>query len=235
MKDILKLISTTLVLIISLTIIGHNSFAQTEGFDVKTPVQKIADSTTKFLKAITNESMKEPKHSIPQDLVCSAECFLVIPNIDIVESRGDFTGTGLMACRAPNSDKFTEPLFYKINHIHSFEESGGGLVILATDKDGMKSILGHDVNLSSENVSAGPIDAIGDTELKSFAAYVKYSEQRLSGTDLSGSLIEYSSRDTFNAYQGTVIPIDILISPQDVPPVLRDFGSLLSKWTKDCK
>ena len=167
--------------------------------------------------------------------MCSAECFLIIPNIEIVESRGDFTGTGLMACRAPNSDKFTEPLYYKINHIHSFEESGGGLVILATDKNGMKSILGNDVNLSSDNVSVGPIGSIDDIEMKSFAAYVKYSEQSLSGADLSGSIIEYSSRDTFNAYQGTVVPIDILISPQDIPPVLRDFSSLLSEWTKDCK
>ncbi len=224
-----------IVALLLIVLCGHNSFSQTEGFNVKTPIEKIADSTTNFLKQIINKSKEDPNKSIPQDLVCSAECFLVIPNIEIVESRGDFTGTGLMACRAPNSDKFTEPLYYKINHIHSFEESGGGLVILATDKGGMKSILGYDVNLSSDNVSAGPIGAIGDTEMKSFAVYVKYSEQSLSGTDLSGSLIEYSSRDTFNAYQGTVVPIDILISPQDVPPVLRDFGSLLSKWTKDCK
>lgn len=214
---------------------GHNSHSQTEGFNVKTPIQKIADSTTNFLKNIINESKEQPKKSIPIDIVCSAECFLIIPNIEIVESRGDFTGTGLMACRAPNSDKFTEPLYYKINHIHSFEESGGGLVILATDKNGMKSILGNDVNLSSDNVSVGPIGSIDDIEMKSFAAYVKYSEQSLSGADLSGSLIEYSSRDTFNAYQGTVVPIDILISPQDIPPVLRDFSSLLSEWTKDCK
>lgn len=235
MKNIWKLSLTTLVLVISLTIIGYNSYAQTEGFNVKTPIEKIADSTTNFVKQIINDSKESPKKSIPKDLVCSAECFLFIPNIDIVESRGDFTGTGLMACRAPSSDKFTEPLYYKINHIHSFEESGGGLIILATNKDGMKSILGDDVNLSSDNVSAGPIGVIGKIEMKSFAAYAKYKNQAVTGTDLSGSLIEYSSKDTFNAYQGTVVPIEVLISPQDVPPVLRDFDSLLSDWTKDCK
>jgi len=235
MKDILKLISTTLVLFVSLTTIVDNSYAQTEGFNVKTPIQRISDSTSKFLENLVDESQKNPKESIPQDLVCSAECFLVIPIVEIIESRGDFTGTGLLACRAPNSNKFTEPLFYKINNLESFEEAGGGLVILATDKAGMKAILRNDVHLNSDNISVGSIGNVGDTGSKPFAAYVKYKDQELSGTDLSGSVLEYSSKDTFNAYQGTVVPIETLISPQDVPPLLRDFDSLLTDWTKNCK
>lgn len=231
----LKLISTSLLLMILFATTGINSNAQTEGFNVKTPIQKIADSTSEFLKGIMSESTKKPKESIPQDLVCNSSCFLVIPTVEVIESRGDFTGTGLLACRAPNSDKFTEPLFYKINNLISFQEGGGGLIILATDKDAMKSILRADLHLNSENVSAGPIGAIGDTEVKSFTSYVKYKDQGLSGVDLSGSLIEYSSKDTFNAYQGTVVPIEILISPQDVPPMLRAFQSLLADATKDCK
>jgi len=223
------------VAILLLVLFSDSSYSQTEGFNVKTPIQKIADLTTEFLKNIVDESKKNPKESIPEDLVCSSECFLIIPEIDIVQSRGDFTGTGLMSCRAPNSKKFTEPLYYKINNLKSFGESGGGLVILATNKTGMKAILGDNVHLNSDNISAGPIETIGDNKLQSFVAYAKYTDQSFLGTDLSGSLLEYSSRDTFNAYQGTIVPIEILVSPQDVPPVLRKFDSLLLKWSEDCK
>lgn len=223
------------VIILLLVLFSDSSYSQTEGFNVKTPIQKIADSTSKFLKEIIDQSSKQPKESIPEDLVCSSECFLIIPEIDIVQSRGDFTGTGLMSCRAPNSNKFTEPLYYRINNLKSFDESGGGLVILATNKTDMKTILGDNVHLNSDNISVGPIGTIGDNKMQSFVAYVKYTDQGLSGADLSGSLLEYSSKDTFNAYQGTIVPIDILFSPQDIPPVLREFDSLLLKWTEDCK
>ncbi|GJM15594.1 MAG: hypothetical protein DHS20C13_09210 [Thermodesulfobacteriota bacterium] len=221
--------------ILLLVLFSDSSYSQTEGFNVKTPIQKIADSTSKFLKEIINQSSRQPKESIPEDLVCSSECFLIIPEIEMVQSRGDFTGTGLMSCKAPNSNEFTEPLYYKINNLKSFDESGGGLVILATNKTGMKAILGDNVHLNSDNISAGPIGTIGDNKIQSFVAYEKYTDQRLSGANLSESLLEYSSKDTFNAYQGTIVPIEILASPQDVPPVLREFNSLLLKWTEECK
>ncbi len=223
------------VAILLLVLFSDSSYSQTEGFNVKTPIQKISDATSKFLKEIIDQSSRQPKESIPEDIVCSLECFLIIPEIDIVQSRGDFTGTGLMSCRAPNSNKFTEPLYYKINNLRSFDESGGGLVILVTNKTGMKAILGDNVHLNSDNISAGPIGTIGDNKMQSFVAYVKYKDQSFSGIDLSGSLLEYSSRDTFNAYQGTIVPIEILVSPQDVPPLLREFDSLLTEWTKNCK
>jgi len=235
MKNRLKLLSITIALSILCTTFGNKTFSQTEGFNVKTPIQKISDSTSDFLKDIIEESKKHPKKSIPQDLVCSAECFLVIPAVEVVNSRGDFTGTGLLGCRMPNSDKFTEPLFYKINNLDTFNEGGGGLVIFVTDTQGMKAVLGNEVHLDADNTGAGQIGDSSGKDMKSFITYAKYKDEGLVGFDLSGSVLNYSSKDTFNAYQGTVVPIEIFISPQDVPPVLRDFGSLLVEWTKSCK
>ncbi len=229
----LHLLST--LIIILCTLISHNSYAQTEGFNVKTPIQKIADSTSEFLKNIIEESKDEPEKSIPQDLVCSSTCFIVIPEIEIVQSRGDFTGTGLMACRNPKSDQFTEPLFYKVNNLHSFQESGGGLVVLVTDEDGMKAVLGSYVHLNSDNTGPGKVGKASAKDKKSFIAYAKPKNEELEGYDMSGSVITYSSRDTFNAYQGTIIPIEILVAPEDVPPVLRDFDKLLAQWNKVCE
>jgi lipid-binding SYLF domain-containing protein len=229
-------ISLAVIMVFLLSIaFNYTSQAQTEGFNVKTPIEKIAYSTSKFLTGIVDQSAKEPKKSIPKGMVCNSECFLVIPEIDIIQSRGDFTGTGLMACRTPNTDGFTEPLYYQIDNLNSFEEAGGGLVIFITDQPGKKAILGDDVHLSYDNTIAGPIGSVGDAKLKPFTAYAKYTDENLAGIDLSGSVLEYSSKDTFDAYQGTVVPVDIFVNPQDVPPVLRDFGSQLTEWTKYCK
>jgi len=235
MKNISAWLVPGILLFTLAIMLGNRSFSQTEGFNVKTPTEKIADAASKFLEERIDESKNNPKKSIPKDLICSAECFLVIQAIEIVQSRGDFAGTGLMACRAPNSDTFTEPLFYNINHIHSFYEEGGGIVILVTDKDGMKAVLGDNVDLNNANTSAGKTGDSSQTDNKSFVAYAKPKNQDLQGYDLSGGVITYSSKDTFNAYQATIVPIEIFAEPQDVPPVLRDFDSLISKWTKSCK
>jgi len=232
-----KLTLSALAILCTLFVFSYenNTYAQTEGFNVKTPIQKITDSTTTFLKELMEYSNEKPDESISVSLVCSAKCFVVIPDIEIIQSRGDYTGTGLLSCRKQSTNSFTEPLFYQINNLESTEEDSGGLLILVTDTEGKKAILGQDVHLGSGNTGPGPIGDAKSEGVKSFASYVKYQDQTLSGIDLSGSLLEYSSKDTFNAYQGTVVPIDIFVDPQDVPPMLRDFVTLLSNWAKNCK
>lgn len=218
----------------SIVIFSQNSYSQTEGFEVKTPIQMISDSTISFLNNTIQESENNPKESINGDIFCKAKCIFVIPNIELVESRGDFTGTGLLSCRKPNSESWSEPLFYQINNLESFEEDSGGLIILVTDKPGIKAILGYDVHLGSDNTGPGPIGDAKSGDPKSFVSYVKYKDQALSGIDLTGSLLEYSSKDTLNAYQAKVIPVEIFIEPQDVPPMLREYDTLLKTWAKSC-
>ena len=81
MNNKVKVIAVNFALIILFATIGSISYAQTEGFNVKTPIQKISDATSDFLKNIIENSNESPNKSIPQDLVCKAECFLVIPEV----------------------------------------------------------------------------------------------------------------------------------------------------------
>lgn len=231
-----KITLSALAILCALFVFSHKhyTYAQTEGFDMKTPIQKIADSTTAFLEELMEYSKEKSDESISGNLVCSAKCFVVIPDIEVVQSRGDYTGTGLMSCRTNGSGSFTEPLYYQISNLESFEEDSGGLLILVTDTEGKKAIAGNDVHLGPDNTSAGKIGDAGSEGVKSFSSYVKYKGQALLGIDLSGSLLKYSSKDTFNAYQETVVPIDIFVNPLYIPPVLRDFVTLLSGWNKDC-
>ncbi|MCZ6639514.1 MAG: hypothetical protein O6830_06070, partial [Candidatus Dadabacteria bacterium] len=85
------------MLIFAVVIISANpSFSQTEGFNIKTPTEKMADAASKFLEEIIDESKNNPRKSISKDLICNAKCYLVIPSIYEVPTREDFEGNGIL-------------------------------------------------------------------------------------------------------------------------------------------
>lgn len=232
MKKLNALILSSILLIVLFIADGQDSFAQTEGFDVKTPIETIADNTTKFL----GEIMKDSGNAIPNEMICNAECYLIIPSVVTDNVRGDFDGTGLLSCRTADSGKLTTPLFYNITNLDTFNEDGGGLIIFVTDRQGVKAVLGDQVQLTAENTAAGKSGTNKESKsVKSFVAYTKQPEENIKGIDLTGSTLVYSSGDTFKAYQQTLDPIDEMLLRIDTPPVLRGFLSSLTEWTKGCK
>lgn len=209
--------------------------AQTEGFNVKTTVQKISDNASGFLNGIIAGGKKDPAQSLPKELVCAADCYIVVPSISPVPGRDDFAGTGLLTCRAPGGGKPAPPVFYHITNVESFGESGGGIVIFVTDKAGVKSVLGDQLQLSAANSGAGSVGEKSPGEEKPFVAYVLPSGGALGGFDPSGSTLVYASGDTFNAYQQELDPVDIMLFGIDVPPALRGFAASVEEMIKGCK
>jgi hypothetical protein len=209
--------------------------AQTEGFNVKTTVQKISDNTSGFLNSVIAASKNNPAESIPKELVCEAGCYIVIPSVSPVPGRDDFAGTGLLTCRAAGTGKLTPPLFYQITNVESFGESGGGIIIFVTDKAGVKSVLGDQFQLSAANSGAGKAREKSLGERKSFVAFVNQSGGTLKGFDPAGSTLVYASGDTFNAYQQDLDPVDVMLFGIDVPPALRGFATSVEELTKGCK
>lgn len=231
MKKFNASLLSSILFIVLFVAVGQYCFAQTEGFDVKTPIETIADNTTKFL----GEIMKDSGNSIPKEMICKAECYLIVPSVVIDTARSDFDGTGLLSCRTSDSGKLETPLFYKITNLDTFSEDGGGLIIFVTDRQGVKTALGDQVQLTAQNTAAGKPGTSKETEsVKSFVAYTKQPEENIKGIDLTGSTLVYSSGDTFKAYQQTLDPIDEMLLSIDTPPVLRGFLSSLTEWTKGC-
>lgn len=215
---------------------GVTALAQTEGFDVKTPVQTIADNTSKLINEISADAKREPKASIPRNVVCDAACLLVIPSIQVVPGRDEFAGTGLLGCRHADSGKPAPPIFFRITNLDSFNESGGGLVIIVMDRAGVKSILGDQLQLTSGNTGSGKVGAEADVKnLKSFAAYTWPADGTIQPFDASGGTLVYDSGDTFNAYQQDIDPVDIMLFSIDVPPALRGFNNALEEWRMGCE
>lgn len=230
----------TAILIISAALstiyAGVISQAQTEGFNAKTPVQTISENSSNLINEIAADVKREPKTSIPQNVICSAECYLVIPSIQPVSGRDDFAGTGLLGCRHADSGKLAPPIFFQITNLDSFNESGGGLVILVMDRAGVKSVLGDQLQLTSGNTGSGKAGSEADVkDLKSFAAYSRPADGTVQPFDASGSTLVYDSGDTFDAYQQNIDPVDIMLLSIDVPPALRGFNNALEEWRKGCK
>ena len=209
--------------------------AQTEGFNVKTTVQKISDNASGFLNGITSGAKSDPAKSIPEELICGAGCYIVIPSIAPVPGRDDFAGTGLLTCRAGGTGKPTPPLFYQMTNVESFGENGGGIIVFVTDKAGVKSVLGDQLQLSTANSGAGKAGEKNTAEGKSFVAFVYPAGGTLKGFDPSGSTLVYASGDTFSAYQQDLDPVDVMLFGIDVPPTLRGFAASVDELIKGCK
>ncbi|MEW6143444.1 MAG: hypothetical protein AB1598_00335 [Thermodesulfobacteriota bacterium] len=215
---------------------GFSAHAQTEGFNVKTPLQTISDNSSSLINGISADSKRDPKISIPRDLICGAECYLVVPSIQAVPGRNEFAGTGLLGCRYSDSGKLAPPIFFQAANIESFDENGGGLIILVMDRKGAKAILGDQLQLTPANSSGGKVGPEQDTKnLKSFVAYSKPAGGAIESFDASGSTLVYASGDTFNAYQQDIDPVDIMLFSIDVPPALRGFNSAIEEWRKGCE
>ena len=230
-----QLVSISCAVLFSLCI-ALQSQAQTEGFNVKTPVETIADSSSEFIKQIAEDAKSEPGMSISRNLICGADCIVVIPSIKTVSGRDDYEGTGLLGCYSADSGRLAPPIFFRVTNIESFNESGGGLIVLVTDRKGVKSVLGDQLHLTPQNTSGGAIGTKADMKnLKSFIAYAKPAGSGIKSFDASGSTLVYDSGDTFNAYQQDLDPIDIMLFGIDVPPALRGFQSAIESWREGCK
>lgn len=236
MKKTYYLIPLVSLLFCTLVIIGKDPAAQTEGFNVKTPTEKIAYDAANFVKGLIEDSKHNQKDAIPKEIICEAKCFVVLPRIDADNVRDDFEATGLMTCLKTNSDKLAPPLIYKINDLDNYYEKGGGIIVLVRDEGGVKSILSSEIHLNSDNTEAGVTGS--NTEMKhtkSFIAYAKPDNQNLEGFEPSGSNLVYADNDTFTAYQKTMVPTDILGYKQDIPPALTGFNTALTELRGACK
>lgn len=238
MKNNLYLTALITSLCINFFLLQNQAQAQTEGFDVKTPTEVIADNSESLVKHLTEDFQKNHKDAIPKDVLCSAKCLLFIPEVDIDDVRKDFEGTGLLSCLKINSEDLTPPLYYEINELKSFYDDKGSAVVFVMDEAGVKSVLVNSIELTSDNSEPGKIGAKTEfTPTKSFVAYAKQSggDNNIVGYDLSGSNLVYANRDTFDQYQETMVPVDILLHSEDIPPGLRGFDQAVKDLRAVCK
>lgn len=234
MRDIICSVGLIIVLFTIFVFADKNSRAQTEGFDVKTPTEVIADDSESLVKKLIDDRKDKRRKAVPKDILCRAKCMVVLPKIKPENLRADFTGTGLMSCLKINSDDLTPPLFYRIDGLKSFYESEGSIMVFVMDETGVKSVLANSIELTSNNSEPGKTGTEFNSS-KSYITYAKPMDGNLEGYDLSASSLIYADKDTFKAYQQTLVPIEILLHSEDIPPFLRGFDKAVKEFRSVCK
>ena len=188
-------------------------------------------------KAVIEEIMATPDKGIPQSILSSAHCVVVIPSF----KKGAFVvgaqyGQGVATCRTPRG--WSAPVFVQLAG-GSFGFQIGGqatdLVLIAMNKNGLQDMLKNKFKLGADAAaSAGPVgrNAQAGTDWKLNAEFLTYSRSKglFAGIDLDGTVLSQNGDDTRSEY-GADVPFDgILKGGKPTPPNARPFVHTVAKY-----
>ena len=196
-----KVIGTLCALAMSMGMVSVNAQDSAKLTD------RLTDAT-----AVIQEIMGTPDKAIPQSILASASCVVVIPKY----KKGAFVvgaqyGQGVATCRTPRG--WSAPVFVQLAG-GSFGWQIGGqstdLVLVAMNQHGLQDMLKNKLKLGADAAaSAGPVgrNAQAGTDWKLNAEFLTYSRSKglFAGIDLDGTVLSQNVEDTRTEY-GSNIP-----------------------------
>jgi len=215
--------------------LSMSSFAFAETKDIK---DQIAQSD-KASKAFT-EIMNAPDKGIPQNLLDSAKCVAVFPNVlkagFIVGGRG---GRGVASCRTGAG--WSAPAYFNLGGgsfgLQIGAESTDFVMLIMNDK-GMNSLLSDQFTLGGDaSVAAGPVgrQAGAETDAKLNAEVLSYSRSKglFGGLELKGVVIKPDKDDMKEVYGANVTAKDVLNGNKviSVPTTVSSFPTTLGRYS----
>jgi SH3 domain-containing YSC84-like protein 1 len=198
--------------------------------------QKLTDRLNSA-KAVIEEIMATPDKGIPQSILSSAHCVVVIPSF----KKGAFVvgaqyGQGVATCRT--SHGWSAPVFVQLAG-GSFGFQIGGqatdLVLVAMNQNGLQDMLKNKFKLGADAAaSAGPVgrNAQAGTDWKLNAEFLTYSRSKglFAGIDLDGTVLSQNGDDTRAEY-GADVPFDVVLKGnKPTPPNARPFVHTVAKF-----
>ena len=188
-------------------------------------------------KDVIEEIMATPDKGIPQSILSSAHCVVVIPSF----KKGAFVvgaqyGQGVATCRTPRG--WSAPVFVQLAG-GSFGFQIGGqatdLVLIAMNKNGLQDMLKNKFKLGADAAaSAGPVgrNAQAGTDWKLNAEFLTYSRSKglFAGIDLDGTVLSQNGDDTRAEY-GADVPFEgVLHGGTPTRPNARPFVHTVAKY-----
>jgi len=188
-------------------------------------------------KAVIEEIMSTPDKGIPQSILSSAHCVVVIPSF----KKGAFVvgaqyGQGVATCRTPRG--WSAPVFVQLAG-GSFGFQIGGqatdLVLIAMNKNGLQDMLKNKFKLGADAAaSAGPVgrNAQAGTDWKLNAEFLTYSRSKglFAGIDLDGTVLSQNTDDTRSEYGADVPFQGVLHGDTPTRPNARPFVHTVAKY-----
>ena len=184
------------------------------------------------------EIMDTPDHSIPRDLLKSAECAVLMPGTKKAGFiLGAKYGRGFATCRTPKG--WSAPVAMRIEGGSVGFQIGASetdIILLVMNKRGMDRLLSSKFTLGAEaSVAAGPVgrDSQAQTDVTMHAEILSWSRSRgvFAGIALQGATLRADSDTDADMYGKTVDRADALNGKIDTPPAAAELIGTLNRYS----
>lgn len=202
------------------------------GLQAKADDKATLDGRLTNSKNVLDEIMATPDKAIPQQILQSATCVVVVP----AYKKGAFLvgaqyGKGAATCRT--SHGWSAPVFVQLTG-GSFGFQIGGqstdLVLVAMNKNGLQHMLSSKFKIGGDAAaSAGPVgrNSQASTDWKLNAEFLTWSRSKglFAGIDLDGTVLS-DDKDSMRDFYGASVPYKTVLSggvptPNDAKPFVR--------------
>jgi len=198
------------------------------------------DSTRRLeeASATLTEVMRTPDKGIPADLLASAHCIVIVPNL----KSGAFVvgakyGKGYVSCRRAGNAGWSAPATVRIEGGSVGFQIGANetdLVMLVMNERGAKKLLESKFTLGGEGtVAAGPVgrSATAQTDAQMHAEILSWSRAQglFAGISLQGATLRQDIDDNKELYGRRLENKEILNSKMDAPKAAAKLMGQLSK------
>ncbi|HET9529028.1 MAG TPA: lipid-binding SYLF domain-containing protein [Blastocatellia bacterium] len=200
------------------------------------------DAVSQSAKAarVFREIMRAPDKAIPQDLLDSAECVAVFPQVlkagFVFGARG---GRGVASCRTKSG--WSAPAFFDLKGGSVGLQIGAqstDFVLLFMNENGLNRLMGDKFELGGDaSVAAGPVgrQAGASTNIRMDAEILSYSRSRglFAGLELKGVVITLDD-DDMQAVYGEGVKAKAVLREGSVtaPADVRAYPATLGTYSK---
>lgn len=188
---------------------------------------------------VLNAVMAAPDNGIPEEVLDSAKCLIVVPNL----IKGGFIfggkhGRGVATCRTANG--WSAPGFVSIGGGSwglQIGVEGVDLVMLIMNEQGLQHLLSSKFQLSGEgSAAAGPVGrhASAGTDWKMNTEMLTYSRSRgvFAGLTLEGAVVEQDNDSTRAIYHDNLPFRTVLSGKTATPEVAAEFMKAVSNASR---
>src|SRR5689334_22176299 len=206
-------------------------------FGADTAAERLASATS-----VLSEIMSAPDKGIPQDLLETAHCVVVVPGL----KKGAFIvggkyGRGFITCRKGSGVGWSAPAAIKVEGGSVGFQIGGSetdAVMLVMNERGAEKLMSSKFTLGGDaSVAAGPVGrtSAAQTDAKMTAEILTYSRARgvFAGVSLDGATLRPDDEANKELY-GTdnLSTKEITMTGRKIPDPARPLVSMLNKYSR---
>lgn len=197
-------------------------------------VKRLDEAATVF-----SEVMAAPDKGIPQDLLASAHCIVIVPGLKTAAFViGAKFGKGYVSCRNKSEDGWSAPGTVRIEGGSVGFQIGGSdtdLIMLVMNEGGVDKLLSSKFTLGAEgSVAAGPVGrtATAQTDLQMHAEILSWSRSHglFAGLALEGATLRQDLDDNDTLYGTRLENREIVTTRVSAPIAAARLLALLNKY-----